>query len=91
LESIVVEQSKTIPVKGSTSIPAERANGTVVFRNLTDALVGIPAGTVVSSAATPAVRFATTSDVVIAPVSMPMWQLRYRPMPVQPGTCLLKH
>jgi hypothetical protein len=66
LTSVVVEHNKTVQATGSVIIPDARAQGLVHFRNLTTALVGIPAGTVVSTQTSPPVRFATTVDEVVA-------------------------
>lgn len=61
----VLEQSQTIPVTGTLMVPGTPAAGLLRFRNLTTALTGVPAGTVVRSTTTPAVRFATTMDAVV--------------------------
>ena len=66
LTSVVVEHNKTVQATGSVSIPEARAQGEALFRNLTTALAGIPAGTVISTTASPPVRFATTEDAVVA-------------------------
>jgi hypothetical protein len=66
LSSVIVEHSKTVPVTGLVAIPDGRAQGLVRFRNLTTALAGIPAGTVISTNINPPVRFATTMDAVVA-------------------------
>jgi hypothetical protein len=66
LTSVVVEHNKTVQATGSVNIPDARAQGLVRFRNLTTALVGIPAGTVVSTQTSPPARFATTVDEVVA-------------------------
>ena len=66
LTSVVVEHNKTVQATGSVTIPDARAQGLARFRNLTTALAGIPAGTVVSTQTSPPVRFATTMDAVVA-------------------------
>jgi hypothetical protein len=65
ITSVVVEHHKTVAATGSIAIPDARAQGHVLFRNLTNSQVGIPAGTVVRNLASPPVRFATTSDSVL--------------------------
>jgi len=65
IASVVVEQHKTVEATGSIAIPDAHAQGHVLFRNLTNALVGIPAGTVVRNLESPPVRFETTSDSVV--------------------------
>ena len=65
LTSLVVEHNKTIQVTGSVNIPDGRAQGLESFRNLTNTLTNIPAGTVVSTQTSPPVRFATTREAAI--------------------------
>lgn len=65
ITSAVVEQHKTVEATGSVAIPDARAQGQVHFRNLTDAPVNIPAGTIVSTLERPPVRFETTSGSVL--------------------------
>jgi len=64
--SVVVEGSDTIPASGSALLPDQPARGLIRFRNLTTSVVGIPAGTIVQTTASPAVQFATTVDGVVA-------------------------
>jgi hypothetical protein len=66
LTSMVIEDSKTAAVSGSVEVPDAAASGTVRFRNLTTEVVGIPAGTVVSTTGSPPVRFATSVDAVVS-------------------------
>jgi len=66
LTSVVVEHNKTVQATGSVTIPDVRAQGLARFRNLTTALAGIPAGTVISTQTSPPVRFATRMDAVVA-------------------------
>jgi hypothetical protein len=47
-------------------VPDQYAEGTARFQNLTMAVVGIPAGTVIQSLDNPPVRFGTLEDIVIA-------------------------
>ena len=59
---VIVDGSQTITVTGEGVIPQSKARGTVVFRNLTQQAVPIPAGSVVRTADDDAVRFVTTLD-----------------------------
>ena len=58
--TVTVEGRKEAPVSGELVLPARPALGYVVFTNLSEETVAIPAGTVVRGSA-PGVRFATTS------------------------------
>ena len=51
---------------GRVAIPAQVARGSVIFRNLTDAPIQIPAGTVVRSIEDEEIRFTTLDDAEIA-------------------------
>jgi hypothetical protein len=64
--STVVQRIKTAKVSGKVAIPDSLAAGKVRFRNLTTGVVGIPTGTVVRTTGNPPVRFATTTDAVMA-------------------------
>lgn len=57
--------SRTAAVTGQAVVPEAFAAGSVRFGNLTDRLVGIPAGTVVRTAGSPPVRFATQGEAVL--------------------------
>ena len=57
---VIVEGTQTVGVTGEGAIPQSKARGLVNFRNLTQQAVTIPAGTVVRTADSSAVRFATT-------------------------------
>jgi hypothetical protein len=65
LVSMTLERSGTTAASGTLDLPADKAGGVVRFENLTTGLVGIPAGTVVRTTASPAIRFATTEDAVL--------------------------
>jgi hypothetical protein len=65
VSSAIVEHSKTGHATGLVAVPDKRAQGLARFRNLTTALAGIPAGTVVSTQTNPPVRFTTTTDAVV--------------------------
>ena len=58
---VTVEGRGTLPTTGSLSIPFGYASGEVEFQNLTDQVVLVPAGTVVSTANS-AYRFMTQRD-----------------------------
>ena len=59
-KQIVVSDTQTIAVTSKGIVPQSHAKGSVVFRNLIQQAVTIPAGTVVSAGD---VRFVTTDDV----------------------------
>ena len=63
--SLVVEGSQSAQATGQASVPDKPAQGVARFRNLTTAVVGIPAGTVIRTMTEPAVRFITTQDGVV--------------------------
>jgi len=63
--TVAVEGSKVWPASGRIPVPVTYARGTIRFRNLTDSVVGIPAGTVVQTADAPPVRFVTLNDAVV--------------------------
>ncbi len=64
--SVIVEGEKFWPASGQVSLPVAAARGQVRFRNLTDAVIGIPAGTIVQTTDSPPVRFVTLNDAVLA-------------------------
>jgi len=55
---VIVDGTQTVIVTGAAVIPQSKAKGSVVFRNLTQQAVNVPAGTVVQNAE--GVRFVTT-------------------------------
>jgi hypothetical protein len=57
---VIVDGTHTVVVTGEAVIPQSQARGTIIFRNLTQQAVAIPAGTVVRTADDPPMRFATT-------------------------------
>ena len=67
--NVVVEGSEQVPSSGTTRLPGRNADGMVLFTNLTAASVDIPMETVVVTLDNPAVRFATTRAVTLAPGS----------------------
>lgn len=59
---VIVDGAQTVTVTGQAVIPQSKARGAVVFRNLTQQTVSIPAGMVVRTAGEESVRFVTTRD-----------------------------
>lgn len=57
---VIVEGEQEAFTSGTMPIPVTQAEGVVTFRNLTEELVSIPAGTVLTSTGLPGVRFQTT-------------------------------
>lgn len=64
--STVVGGTMTSVITSLSDVPDQFAGGVVVFRNLTEEQIGIPAGTVVRTAGEPVWRFVTTADAVVA-------------------------
>lgn len=62
---VIVEGRDTLAVSGRIPIPDKPARGEVVFTNLSDQSLQIPAGTVVSTLDDPPVRFTTQEDVTL--------------------------
>lgn len=60
-----VNGSRTAAVTGETVVPDAFAAGVVRFENLTESPVSIPAGTVVRTAGSPTVRFATQEEALL--------------------------
>jgi len=58
----IVEDSLEKLTTGSMPVPRANAKGVVTFRNLTEAEVSIPEGTVLTSTGLPGVRFLTTEQ-----------------------------
>lgn len=59
---VLVEGSHSVTVTGEGIIPQSKAKGVAIFRNLTQRLVAVPAGTVIRTADATPVRFVTTED-----------------------------
>lgn len=57
---LIVDGSRKAAVTGKIPLPQGKAEGVVTFRNLTEAPVSIPAGTVLTSTGLPGVRFLTS-------------------------------
>lgn len=66
LESIELISQASIPTTGSADVPSSFASGEVVFSNLIESEVTIPAGTIVSTSGREPARFATTREAVLA-------------------------
>lgn len=66
LESIELTSQASIPTTGSADVPSSFASGEVVFSNLIESDVTIPAGTVVSTPGREPARFATTREATVA-------------------------
>jgi hypothetical protein len=60
--SKVVEGRAELDASGTQAIPQQAASGEVVFTNLTDLAIDIPAGTIVRTLDDTPVRFATSED-----------------------------
>src|SRR5512133_1187433 len=58
-QRVIVDGTQTITVTGEGVIPQSKAKGQVIFRNLTQQAVTIPAGTVVRTAGADTIRFVT--------------------------------
>ncbi len=77
--------SQTIASSGLTSIPIGFAEGLARFENLSVALVGIPAGTVVRTLDVPAWRFATLEDAILPAGVGQTLQIPVRALVAGPG------
>ena len=64
--SVTVEGRDTIRSTGTLSLPLSVAEGTVIFTNLTEEEISIPAGTVVLTIGEPSVRFETTRNILLS-------------------------
>ncbi len=64
---VVVEGRQTRPASGSLTLPDRFAIGEVVFTNLTDQAVSIPANTVVAHLGEKSLRFATVESGLLPP------------------------
>ena len=62
---VIVEGEHTVTVTGEGVVPQSKARGIVEFRNLTQQLVAIPAGTVLQAAQDDLVRFVTLEEGAI--------------------------
>ncbi|MEN8173003.1 MAG: baseplate J/gp47 family protein, partial [Chloroflexota bacterium] len=64
--SVIVEGRAQIDSSGSIAIPDQYASGEVLFTNLSDRQIRIPAGTTISTTGGTPIRFMTTEDAVLA-------------------------
>ncbi len=65
IQRVVVEGRSILPTSGSMLIPHEAASGIVVFTNLTNQVVRIPQGLIVSTLDASPIRFITTKAGVV--------------------------
>ncbi|RPI92448.1 MAG: hypothetical protein EHM40_12975 [Chloroflexi bacterium] len=65
-QRLIVEGTQSVTVTGGDAVPHSQAQGIVVFRNVTQQAVTVPAGTIVQTADADAVRFVTTSAGKVA-------------------------
>lgn len=65
--SAVLEATAQTPTSGRKDVPDARATGTVLFVNLTDQAVPVPAGTIVSTSSAIPVKFRTLQPVTVPP------------------------
>jgi hypothetical protein len=66
ITTIVVEGRSSAPTTGKVTLPEKTAVGSVRFTNLTDQVVLVPKGTIVTTLSEPVVRFATNRDARLA-------------------------
>ena len=64
--NVIVEGRDSLPTTGRVNIPAGSASGQVVFTNLTDQIVRMPAGVIVTTLDAEPVRYATTRVGVVS-------------------------
>ncbi len=64
--SVILDGARSAAASGQISIPARAARGSVVFRNLTDLPVSIPAGAIIRTVGDEPVRFVTLDDAEVA-------------------------
>lgn len=65
-ETLDVEAQANIPPSGLTDVPNSRATGEVVFYNLVESAVDVPANTIVSTLGSRPARFRTLNDATLA-------------------------
>lgn len=68
--SIIVEGRDSLPASGSIEIPDKKALGVVDFRNLTDRVVTVPAGTIISTLEETPIRFVIKRSFDIDPMAL---------------------
>jgi hypothetical protein len=64
--TVVVEKEFEGKSSGTINFPGEKATGEVTFTNLSDKVINIPKGTIVSTDRDPEIRFETTKNSVLA-------------------------
>jgi len=66
IQSVVVEGRSMLPTSGSILIPGDTASGMVLFTNLTNQVVSIPQGLIISTLDANPIRFFTTKAGTIS-------------------------
>jgi hypothetical protein len=67
--NVIIEGRGNLPTTGSVTIPDKKSDGKVVFSNMTDRTITIPAGTMVTTVEDPPVRFTTLQAAEVTPDS----------------------
>jgi hypothetical protein len=67
--TLIVEGRGVMPTTGSIAIPDKNAEGKVVFTNLTELVINIPASTIVSTIGNETIRFTTLEIAKVSPTS----------------------
>ncbi len=67
LETLRLTGEIRVTTTGKTQVPGQPASGEVIFSNLTDESILVPAGTGVLPAGRPDLRFATVADLTLPP------------------------
>jgi hypothetical protein len=67
--TLIVEGRGVKPTTGSIAIPDKNAEGKVIFTNLTEQEINIPAGTIVSTLGNESIRFTTLEIAQVSPLS----------------------
>jgi hypothetical protein len=80
---IIVDGEQSLPVEGVMFIPDESATGRVLFSNITHGPIHIPEGTIIRSAGTDPIRFATTRSGDLP--AGPEGQITLPVQAIQPG------
>jgi len=65
--SLIVEGRSSIPTTGKIIIPLNAAHGSVKFSNLTESIVPVPEGIIVTTTGKDPIRFITLEDVSVPP------------------------
>jgi len=64
-KTVQISDSASAQSTGSTGLTTSFASGTVIFENLSDTDLTVPAGTIVSTDAVDGIRFATDTEIVV--------------------------